>query len=119
MLTVKADSDFEFHISVSRKIFSKQTEVNFMFRKMYPHGLGAMILVTAFSVIPVPAVTSNSEVVTRSASVTQVRRYGPYATLRRANEVANYARRLGYNAKIFYGGSLYYGTREYYVDVWR
>lgn len=46
------------------------------------------------------------------------RRFGPYATLRRANEVANYARRRGYRAKVIYGGSYIYGTRQYYVDVW-
>ena len=48
------------------------------------------------------------------------RRFGPYATLRRANEVANYARSLGYNAKIIYGGTYYDNmyTRAYYVDVW-
>ena len=46
-------------------------------------------------------------------------RFGPYATLGRANAVANYARRRGYKARIIYGGSIIYGTREYYVDVWR
>lgn len=90
-----------------------------MFRKIYASGLGAMILTMAIWVVPVPASIGNSAVFVRSATAKQARRYGPYATLRRANEVANYARRLGYNAKIFYGGSLYYGTREYYVDVWR
>ena len=43
-------------------------------------------------------------------------RYGPYATIRRANEVANYFRNLGFNARVFYGGTVDY--REYYVDVW-
>jgi hypothetical protein len=61
--------------------------------------------------------TGESLATTESARF-QSRRFGPYATLRRANEVANYARSLGYNAKVIYGGSLYYGTREYYVDVW-
>lgn len=46
------------------------------------------------------------------------RRFGPYATLRRANEVANYARSRGYRAKVIYGGNYIYGTRRYYVDVW-
>lgn len=69
--------------------------------------------------IPVRAeISGASESSVTSESVRRGRRYGPYATLRRANEVANYARRLGYNAKIIYGGSLYYGTRSYYVDVW-
>lgn len=50
--------------------------------------------------------------------VQRSRRYGPYATLRRANEVAYYFRRQGYRTKIYYGGSLYSDTRRYYVDVW-
>ena len=56
---------------------------------------------------------------TTAVAVQRARRYGPYATLRRANEVANYARRYGYKAKVIYGGSLYSDTRRYYVDVWR
>lgn len=38
--------------------------------------------------------------------------YGPYATIRRANEVANYARSLGYSALVYPVGD------EYYVRVW-
>jgi hypothetical protein len=56
---------------------------------------------------------------TTAVAVQRARRYGPYATLRRANEVANYARRYGYKAKVIYGGSLYSDTRRYYVDVWQ
>ena len=55
---------------------------------------------------------------TTAVSVQRAHRYGPYATLRRANEVANYARRNGYKAKIYYGG-VYDTSRTYYVDVWR
>jgi hypothetical protein len=51
-------------------------------------------------------------------SAARQRRFGPYATLRRANEVANYARRRGYKAKVIYAGSYIYNTRSYYVDVW-
>jgi hypothetical protein len=54
---------------------------------------------------------------TTAMSVQRARRFGPYATLRRANEVANNARRYGYRAKIIYGYVDY--TRAYYVDVWR
>ncbi len=53
-----------------------------------------------------------------SESAQKTRRFGPYATLRRANEVANYARRQGYRAKVIYAGSYIYGSRKYYVDVW-
>lgn len=38
--------------------------------------------------------------------------YGPYATIRRANEVANYARSLGYSAVAYHNGD------GYYVRVW-
>jgi hypothetical protein len=38
--------------------------------------------------------------------------FGPYATMRRANEVANYARSLGYSALAFHNGD------GYYVRVW-
>lgn len=55
---------------------------------------------------------------TTAAAVQRARRYGPYATLRRANEVANFARQNGYKAKIYYGG-VYDTNRTYYVDVWR
>jgi len=54
---------------------------------------------------------------TTAAPVQRSRRFGPYATLRRANEVANYARRNGYRAKVIYGG-VYDYNRVYYVDVW-
>jgi hypothetical protein len=45
-------------------------------------------------------------------------RYGPYATLRRANAVARYLRLRGYNARVVYLGSLALGTRRYAVNVW-
>jgi hypothetical protein len=46
----------------------------------------------------------------------RMRRYGPYVTIRRANEVAYYFRRRGYNARVITGGTL--GSRVYYVNVW-
>ncbi|MGH9754444.1 MAG: hypothetical protein ACREA2_16825 [Blastocatellia bacterium] len=66
-----------------------------------------------------PEVRGESAPSTTAVAVQRARRYGPYATLRRANEVANYARRSGYKAKVIYGGSLYSDTRRYYVDVWQ
>jgi len=38
--------------------------------------------------------------------------YGPYATMRRANEVANEARSLGFSAIAYHNGD------GYYVKVW-
>jgi hypothetical protein len=43
---------------------------------------------------------------------TQATRFGPYATARRAQEVANYYINQGYNAQWFHNGD------GYYVDVW-
>jgi hypothetical protein len=39
-------------------------------------------------------------------------RYGPYATVRRANEVANHFRSLGFKAQV------YPEQGAYYVNVW-
>jgi hypothetical protein len=39
-------------------------------------------------------------------------RYGPYPTVRRANEVAGYFRSLGYNTRV------YPEWGAYYVNVW-
>ena len=50
------------------------------------------------------------------AAAARAVRYGPYATIRRANEVANYWRDRGYNARVIYLGTVDY--REYAVDVW-
>ena len=41
-------------------------------------------------------------------------RYGPYVTLRRANEVARYYRLRGYNARVVYLPA----TNRYVVRVW-
>jgi hypothetical protein len=46
------------------------------------------------------------------AQQTQATRFGPYATARRAQEVANYYINQGYNAQWFHNGD------GYYVDVW-
>lgn len=92
-----------------------------MFRKMLSLGLLALVIGFIPSVSAVKAETSkafgNVEAVETTATA---RRFGPYATIRRANEVANYARRLGYRAKVIYGGGLYSQSspRVYYVDVW-
>jgi hypothetical protein len=63
-----------------------------------------------------PARADAREVGDRSTSVqlaqVQTGRYGPFATARRANEVANHFRSRGYNAQVFpeWGA--------YYVNVW-
>lgn len=71
------------------------------------------------------AATTRSE--TNNLSPTQLRlakdecreTLGPFATMRRAYEVRDYYRDLGYETSDVWGeGGIYYGTREYYVNVW-
>lgn len=84
---------------------------------------GSLFFATLMVGLSLVAVSARSEVrnvfapSTTDVAVQRASRFGPYATLRRANEVANYARRRGYKAKIIYGYVEY--TRAYYVDVWR
>lgn len=89
-----------------------------MFQKFLMFGLVTLVFGMFSTAVPVQA--KNSAVLAKAKAVktNKVRsyRFGPYATLRRANEVANYARSLGYNAKIIY--SYYDYSRAYYVDVW-
>lgn len=92
-----------------------------MFRKVLILSFTVLVFGSSLAMFPVRSEAGNASgnTVTAESSKFQSRRFGPYATLRRANEVANYARRQGYKAKVIYGGSLIYGTRKYYVDVWR
>ena len=50
--------------------------------------------------------------VSEGSVVARTGRYGPYATARRANEVAYYFRSLGFNAQV------YPEWGAYYVNVW-
>jgi hypothetical protein len=75
-----------------------------------------MALVVGSSLAVVSARTEGRNCSTVTAIQARSRRLGPYATIRRANEVANYYRSRGYNAKVIYGGTL--DSRVYYVDVW-
>ena len=80
--------------------------------------LATLMVCLSFTLVSArPEVRSGSAPSTTNVAFQQTRRFGPYATLRRANEVANYARRLGYKAKIFYSYVEY--SRAYYVDVWQ
>jgi hypothetical protein len=81
--------------------------------------LMALMSAPAFAV-PSPGGLASTTTATmpRATNLSQSRRFGPFATVDRANQVANYFRRMGYNASIHYAGSYLAGTREYYVDVW-
>ena len=77
--------------------------------------LAALVICLSITAIPAQANVQNLETASISTQY-RSRRFGPYATIRRANEVANIYRRRGYNAKVIYGGTL--DSRVYYVDVW-
>ena len=70
----------------------------------------ALVIVPAFTVAALPVVAAPSSQVEVARAQNAV--FGPYATMRRANEVANYARSLGYSAVAFHNGN------GYYVRVW-
>ncbi len=78
-----------------------------------------------FGLAPVSGVVraegSKSAGAFRLAESSKIRswRFGPFATLGRANQVANYARSRGYKAGIYYGGCFECGSRAYFVDVWK
>ncbi len=91
-----------------------------MIKKILVLGIAAIV----FGLFPVNGIvraedSKASEHFKMALSQAQSWRFGPYATIDRANQVANYARSRGYQASIYYAGSLYSGTRTYYVDVWR
>lgn len=46
----------------------------------------------------------------RQAAPSRARRYGPFATIRRANEVASYLRRMGDGAQVYPEWGAYEGT---------
>jgi hypothetical protein len=86
-----------------------------------PHLMFALVATAVASfhgVIPAQAASGALRDRSTDVELAQVQsgRYGPYATIRRANEVANYFRSLGFDAQVIYGGTLDY--REYYIDVW-
>jgi hypothetical protein len=72
--------------------------------------------VSAAALTAVPARAEVSELQDRFTAVklaqAQTGRHGPYATIRRANEVANHFRNLGFNAEV------YPEEGAYYVNVW-
>jgi hypothetical protein len=86
-----------------------------MFWKMVISGMATLLVGSSLAVVPARGDARDSST---TVGVTQgrMRRYGPYVTMRRANEVANYFRRRGYNARVITGGTL--DSREYYVNVW-
>lgn len=65
--------------------------------------------------VPAPSAqvttAADSVRVAQAGPAQQAGRYGPYATMRRANEVANWFRQQGYRAVAFHNGD------GYYVDV--
>ena len=79
--------------------------------------MSALALLALGSTLAMPPARADArEVGDRSTGVlvaqVQSGRYGPYATARRANEVASYFRSRGYNAQV------YPEWGAYYVSVW-
>ena len=56
----------------------------------------------------VPAPPAHAATTDDAVQVAQAGRYGPYATLRRANEVATWFRQRGYQAVAFHDNDGYY-----------
>jgi hypothetical protein len=75
---------------------------------------GALLIGTAAHATraPAPQAAVATELPGARVQQTQATRFGPYATARRAQEVANYYINQGYNAQWFHNGD------GYYVDVW-
>jgi hypothetical protein len=79
--------------------------------------MSALALLALGSTLATPTARVDArEMGNRSTSVmvaqVQTARYGPYATARRANEIASYFRSRGYNAQVFPEWG------SYYVSVW-
>jgi hypothetical protein len=80
-----------------------------MLRNLWKPVLAALAVV-----VPVADVPSRPAAAAVAAAENMGIRLGPYATIRRANEVANEARRLGYNARVI----PIHALGGYFVDVW-
>ena len=70
------------------------------------------VLVGVMSMLSMGSADVRNSTTTEEVTQAQTGRYGPYATWRRANEVANHYRSYGFNA------SVYSQWEEYYVNVW-
>jgi hypothetical protein len=87
-----------------------------MFGKFLKSSVAALVLGSSLAAVPALAGPVHAPHQGTAMALTQTVRFGPFATLRRANEVANYWRNQGYNAQVIYLGTVDY--REYAVDVW-
>ena len=79
-----------------------------MARNVLFSAVAMLALGSSLATVPTRAEAAASE----GAVVARTGRYGPYATARRANEVAYYFRSLGFNAQV------YPEWCAYYVNVW-
>jgi hypothetical protein len=74
--------------------------------------LATLAMGSSFTLAPNRTEAGEAAGGTAAAQLAQAGRYGPFATIRRANEYANYFRSRGYNAQVVpeWGA--------YYVNVW-
>ena len=85
-----------------------------MSRKLLLSAVAVLTLGAFLSAVPAHADLGKAEQQSTPAELAQtaVMVYGPYATIRRANEVANEFRSLGFSALVYHNGD------GYYVKVW-
>jgi hypothetical protein len=83
-----------------------------MSRKLLLSAVAVLTFGTFLTAVPVHADLGKGKQHSMRAESAQVMVYGPYATIRRANEVANEARSLGFSALAYHNGD------GYYVKVW-
>ena len=85
-----------------------------MSRTRIMHLLAALMLVAILRIAPARACEpeGNQAPSAVASSKAAFGIYGPYATIRRANEVASYYRSLGFSAIAYHNGD------GYYVRVW-
>jgi len=85
------------------------------------------IIVTALIVVGIVSIAiplGSISAATNSSSDTAIETtrgdvFGPYATLERADEVAEFAQTRGYQTKVITKGSSFFGSPSYTVDVWK
>jgi hypothetical protein len=88
-----------------------------MLRRVLTSGLAVVAIASSLTTVPAGAEPREGPREERDRSrveLVQVQsgRYGPFATMRRANEVASYFRGRGYSAHV------YPEWGSYYVNVW-
>jgi hypothetical protein len=85
-----------------------------MIRKILASSLLTLVIGASLATFPVQAEPYEAREFRSATQMAQAEagRHGPFATARRANEVANYYRSRGYDAQV------YSAWGDYFVNVW-